>query len=266
MTSTMTGAVSVEAYRRPFHETFGLFVDLLQYTRVSTSSQRDGSSREHDFHSEDPGPVGLYFYNMHPLPQYVSADWATKDIVQYPDLDWTYMLLQPNESKFIPTRPTTSPKFFIGPTPNNRTAEVDGKRDHDTVVEATFVGAYNTTYYDVDIEKGFSVPVWCVGAGDKWHTGEGCLANVLAFCPAEDRHYDRATGMYDQCRLSGSRARASTIRLWRQLCPDVYVLADDHSTKVASNSHVVECYIMEPRMVNVFANDLKMASSSPSIP
>lgn len=177
-------------------------------------------------------PMGIMFHNLHSHAQYISGDWAKKDTDTHPHLMWPNAHLAPNSSIFFPAPAQSSPKFYIGPTPNNRT--VGEKRDHDTIVEATFAGTYDTTYYDVDFEKGFSVPLWCVGSGDKWDSGEGCLVDVLAYCEEEDKYYDANSGLYDQCRNSG---KAETVNLWYQLCPGAYVLPDDRATKSVGEGH-----------------------------
>lgn len=217
--------------------------------------------------------IGMRFHNLRSEPQYISGDWAAKDTATHSGLETLDKYLQPKESIFFPAPANTSPKFYIGSTPNELTSKVGEKRNHDTIVEATFVGTYETTYYDVDFEKGFSSPLWCVGGGEKWHTGQGCLADVLALCPKDDRHHDAETGAYDQCR---TKQTPDTVALWRQLCPGSYVLSQDPDTRTVPSTHgkfvawlsarlhglmrrliVIDCYIMEPRMVNVYQKDLK---------
>ena len=177
---------------------------------------------------QDKGLMGIIFYNHNTNPQHISTDWAKDDVNQYPDLDWVYTILEPEDHVFIATDPCTSPKFFVSPTPNNRTAEVGSKRDHDTAVEATFQGGGDWTYFDVDIEKGFSVPIWCHGHGEEWNSGHGCVNDLLDECPECSRHYDNDTGIYDQC-LPMNTVEDYAMRY--RLCPDVYVKHDDDMTR-----------------------------------
>lgn len=177
---------------------------------------------------DDAGPVGIEFFNNNSLPMHISLDWAHIDTIHHPDIEWTNLVIAPGDSHSISAPAGTSPKYYIGATPNERTAEVDGRRNHNTVVEASYVAYADHTYFDVDIEKGFSVPIWCHGAQAAWETGEGCSSDVLAACPAEDRHFDERTGLYDYCIGTES---AVNIEVRERLCPYVYVRPDDTRTK-----------------------------------
>lgn len=180
------------------------------------------------------GPYGVHFYNNNSQTMHISADWAEKDIQAYgSQVTWDYSPIAPGGHIFIPGFPTTSPKFFIGLTPNQKTAEIGDKRNHDTAVEITFKGGHDWTYYDVDIEKGFSSPVWCHGEGEEWETGQGCTADLLAQCPEQDRHFDE-TGLYDQCVAAETE---DNLGLRLSLCPDVYVRYDDHKTKTSNGKN-----------------------------
>lgn len=167
------------------------------------------------------------------MTQYISADWPEKDRGEYGAheyLQFSTATVGPGESLWIPTLPHTSPKLYVGVSPNERTAEVGSHRNHDTLIEATFNGGYEHLYYDIDIERGFSSPVWCHGQGEPWQSGQGCVADLLAVCPEKDQHHNPATNVYDQCRAS-----AENLQLRYQLCPKAYVVwNDDWNTNTTS--------------------------------
>ena len=179
-------------------------------------------------HPAPTGHTGIWFRNEHPLDQYLSVDFAEKDMAAHPDLVAQDMTIAATEHIFLPMRPGMSPKFFLSPTPNNRSAEVGDKRDSDTAVEVTFAGFQGHTYYDVDIERGFSVPVWCYGYDQDWEDGSGCLADLLDGCPEHLKHFDESSGMHDQCLGDGSEA---SVMRRRKMCPQVYVQSDDEQTR-----------------------------------
>ncbi|KAL1305960.1 hypothetical protein AAFC00_004098 [Neodothiora populina] len=187
---------------------------------------------------------GIKFVNEHSVGIHVSNDWAAKDKAEYPDLIRTNEFIVPGGSLYLPASEHTSPKFYLAPTANGKSTFVESRRDHNTVVEATFGGFSNVTYYDVDIEKGISVPIWCHGELDDWDTGAGCLQDVLSVCPKEDRHIDAKTGIYDYCRGTNS---AENIAIRASLCPDAYLLWDDMDTKHIHSGHVLTCTIHDPK-------------------
>lgn len=172
--------------------------------------------------------IGTRFVNNNSQPMYISMDWAAEDEVTYPGIAWQNELVQPGSQVFMQAPPNTHVKYYVGPVANDKSTVVGEQRDHNTVAEITYVGAYNLSYYDVDIEKGFSVPLWCHGENDPSDTGEGCLSDVLAACHPENRHIDEATGIYDYCI---GRQTEDSLEMRQALCPDVYIQSDDHRTK-----------------------------------
>jgi hypothetical protein len=186
--------------------------------------------------------MGIWFINNNSATHHISADWAAQDRTQHPNtaiLDFETSTLDPNTSLFIPALAGLSPKFLVGVSPNNHSALVGSNRDHDTAIEATFSGNGGWTYYDVDIERGFSSPVWCHGLGEKWESGQGCTVDLLAACPEKYRHYDWASGVYDQCR--GTRDREN-LHLRASHCPMAYVRWDDERTRVTQGKHGEFCF------------------------
>jgi hypothetical protein len=178
--------------------------------------------------------MGFWVLNRNDMTHHISADWAEKDRGRYGPheyLQFSTAAVAPGENLWIPTLPGTSPKLYVGVSPNDKTAEVGSNRNHDTLIEATFNGGYGHLYYDVDMERGFSSPVWCHGQGDPWESGQGCVADLLAVCPPKDQHHNPITNVYDQCRESPEN---KAIRY--QLCPKSYIVwNDDWNTNTTSN-------------------------------
>lgn len=168
---------------------------------------------------------------------HISNDWSSDDMLIYPDLAWIDEVVPAGGSIYLPAPHFTSPKYYVGPTSNNRSAAVGDRRNHHTVVEATYgkakPGYTATTWWDIDIEKGFSVPIWCVGAEDHERNGYGCLADVLAACPQEDRHIDNETGIYDYCI---GKDTEENLGMRKKLCPDIYVVHNDLRTNSIANN------------------------------
>lgn len=106
-------------------------------------------------------------------------------------------------------------------------------------IEANFQGYDGTTFFDVDVEKGFSVPVVCT-SGDGLITS-GCSIDKLPNCPPAQRLTD-ASGATVAC--SNPQTSAS-IALMREGCPNEYVVWDDVQTR-ATKSTVISCDIGVP--------------------
>lgn len=179
-------------------------------------------------------PMGFWILNRNAMKHHVSADFAAEDFATYGSheyLKFSTTTIGPGENLWIPTLPGVSPKLYVGVSPNNNTAEVGSHRNHDTLIEASFEGGYGHLYYDIDIERGFSSPVWCHGQGDTWENGRGCVADLLSVCPVKDQHHHPVTGLYDQCR-----GAADNVDFRRHYCPESYVLFnDDWNTKGTGN-------------------------------
>lgn len=174
---------------------------------------------------------GIHINNTSPYTVYLSADWAAKD---YP-LDTTDVdaaltdddaTLSPSAATFIRGAANTSPKIYLSFTPNS--PSVGPKRDHDTVIEVTWSCAGGLTYFDVDIEKGFSCPVWCRGYGVENTTGSGCISDVFNNCPEKYRHYDDQ-GKVDQCWAD--EMDPDSVSRFREHCPHTYADWDDTGTQ-----------------------------------
>lgn len=176
------------------------------------------------------GDIGLRIRNDNPSTEYVSIDWAAKDSASHPELVTPNVTVQPGETTFIPVPAGASPKFYFGFSPNDRAT--GAKRDGDTAVEATFVGWAGHTFFDVDIEKGFSVPLWCHGEADEEAHGRGCNADLLATCDKQDAHVDALSGKVDQCRAS-----PRNFQTWSDMCTKAYTYADDHSVTTVLQGH-----------------------------
>lgn len=178
--------------------------------------------------------AGVEFHNKNSQPMHISNDWTAEDEVKHPGISWDNIIVAPGEVAFMAAPLESTGKYYIGPTNNSRTAEVAERRDHNTIFESYYGGYAGFTFFDVDIEKGFSVPMWCHGAQEAWSTGEGCLEDVLAACPDRDRHVDNATGIYDYCE---GNLCPENVAIRAALCPRVYVLHDDDATKAVSKGH-----------------------------
>ncbi|TKA54720.1 hypothetical protein B0A49_13163 [Cryomyces minteri] len=177
--------------------------------------------------TSDPG---FWIKNENTHPVFISFDVssgaAPADI--WLDSQW---------SQWVPTNKGWSGAFYVSTTRTDRA--VGAKRNADTKVEATFQGANDLTYFDVDIEKGFSLPVWC--GPRAWNVASGCSYDFLSDCPQGDRHYDQFTGEYDQCRNPQS---AESIVRFRSHCPSAYVQWNDVQTK-ASTNNILNCYVQD---------------------
>ncbi|KAF2723588.1 hypothetical protein K431DRAFT_310695 [Polychaeton citri CBS 116435] len=152
----------------------------------------------------------------------------------------------------LPGMPETSQSIFLGLSCNANTASVGSKRDSDTLVEVTYglPGSENTaegahlTFYDVDLEKGFSVPVWCTGPdpSDSRDTQVGCKTDILqgGHCPPDLIRYEG-----DSIVQCFNPQTMDVITQWRLLCPDSYIMAGDDwcSHGLGSFKHVLECYV-----------------------
>ncbi|KAG9741123.1 hypothetical protein KCU86_g4178, partial [Aureobasidium melanogenum] len=189
-------------------------------------------------------PMGFWILNRNALKHHISADWAAVDFERFDSheiFNFRTATVEPGENLWIPTIPGVSPKLYVGVSPNNNTAEIGEYRDHDTLIEAKFKGGYGHLYFDIDIERGFSSPVWCHGQGDAWEEGQGCVADLLSVCPVKDQHRDPSTGLYNQCR-----GAADNIDFRRQYCPKTYVVWDDDwNTRTTSNKDVLMCTIID---------------------
>ena len=179
--------------------------------------------------------ISITFHNQHGRPIFISGDHAAGDINSHgverlPSLDHK---LQPEDVLTIPGLPLTSPKYFLSTTPNQASPEIGEKRDHDTAVEVTYVGYEQKTYWDVDSEKGLSVPVWCHAATDSWSSGQGCEGDVLAGCQPHLVHTG-PDGVADQCWGEGT---AVDVARRRGFCPTAYVVFNDEGTRTMMNGH-----------------------------
>ncbi|KAH0373076.1 hypothetical protein KCU65_g707, partial [Aureobasidium melanogenum] len=204
---------------------------------------------EPHYYAGQPGPdaahpMGFWILNRNSLKHHISADWAAEDLGRFGSheiFNFRTATVEPGENLWIPTIPGVSPKLFVGVSPNNNTAEIGEYRDHDTLIEAKFRGGYGHLYFDIDIERGFSSPVWCHGQGDAWEDGQGCVADLLSMCPEKDQHRDPKTNLYDQCR-----GAPDNIAFRRQHCPKTYVVwDDDYATHTTSYKDVLMCTIID---------------------
>ncbi|KAI4728171.1 hypothetical protein E4T49_04010 [Aureobasidium sp. EXF-10728] len=206
----------------------------VQSSAPTVASEIEKSADGQTYGEDEPGPdaahsMGIWVLNRNALTHHISTDWAEDDFWQYGAheyLQFSTATLGPGENLWIPTLPGMNPKLFVGVSDNNKTAEVGDHRNHDTLIEATFQGGYGHLYYDIDIERGFSSPVWCHGQGDPWEYGQGCVADLLSVCPEKDQHRHPVTGVYDQCRGADDN-----IAFRRHYCPRSYVVYnDDYAT------------------------------------
>lgn len=182
------------------------------------------------------GQCGIFFNNTTPVPMFLSGDWAAEDYDEYGDqLASLEFHLEPSGTLWVPTYEGTSPKIFVSFT--NNSVALGAKRNSDTVVEATFNSANDHLYFDVDIEKGFSVPVWCRALGPQNAEGSGCVNDVLGDCPEQYRHYDEVDGVQvvDQC--TADQNDPESVARFRNHCPHTYVFWDDQGTRVSTVSN-----------------------------
>ncbi|KAK5138575.1 hypothetical protein LTR08_000163 [Meristemomyces frigidus] len=115
--------------------------------------------------------------------------------------------------------------IFVGLVPNG--LDVGDWRNHDTKVELTVGGYENFDFFDVDQEKGASVPV-VISVGDMHG---GCPVDKLPSCPVEWQMRHVASGPVVQCR-NDQTAQAQAF--FEGDCPNTYVRFDDIQTKVAT--------------------------------
>lgn len=171
------------------------------------------------------GPAGIWFDNQNGASVHISNDWALPGAASHNA--W----IEPGAKQFFEAPLGSSTKYFVGPVLNSRDPDTNEQRDHNTVVEVTYGNGVMFTYYDLDIEKGFSLPIWCHGSEDPWDDGQGCLEDVLSACPEADKHFDETTGIYDYCEAKNTTENFS---IRAGLCPHIYVLFDDHQTKATN--------------------------------
>ncbi|GAB7340083.1 hypothetical protein MBLNU457_6575t1 [Dothideomycetes sp. NU457] len=190
--------------------------------------------------------IGLLINNFYGGDIYVSGDWAAKDVAKHGAMPNQSHILANGSSVFVKAFPGTSPKYYFGITPNEAGPQVGSKRDHDTVFEATFIDEYGKTFYDIDVERGFSVPLWCHGSQEDWTAGKGCEGDLLSTCPEKLQHLDK-DGVVDQCRSEPNRM---DILRRREVCPRAYIVYDDDKWGVEAidppGSAVVVCTITDP--------------------
>lgn len=172
------------------------------------------------------GEVGVYFHNQHFMAMHISGDWAGSDKVAHPGLTEPYEIVQPGETVFIPALLGTRPKYFVGPVDNRPTAKVGCNRDSNSAVEVCFGGFERRQYYDLDLEKGFSVPIWCRGDTEKPEEGSGCRSDLLARCPEQYRHHNAETGIYDFCL-----GDPTNLEFRKRECPSSYTLFNQKRTR-----------------------------------
>jgi len=169
--------------------------------------------------------TGFLIHNQYGSDIHISGDWAATDLKRYGEINMPKQcyVLENDTTILLEALPDTSPKYYFGLTPN--THDLGSKRDHDTVIEATFCNQDGDTYYDVDVEKGVSVPIWCHAQTERWDAGRGCEGDVLSDCPHHLQHYDKGISMIDQCV---GEASLTDIRRRRRYCRQAYVLSEDH--------------------------------------
>lgn len=179
--------------------------------------------------------IGTVIHNQLGRDLHISIDVDSEQYDSYQDVTPFYDVLPPNSGPHcIPGLPQTSQTIFLGLTCNANNASVGSRRDADTLVEVHY-GQPDTeesgdgsrlTYYDVDLEKGFSVPVWCTGPDptDTRDAQVGCKTDILHdLCPVDLVRLDGDSMI--QCL---NPQTPDMIEQWRQVCPDSYVMADDN--------------------------------------
>lgn len=182
--------------------------------------------------------MGISFINHHNRPIFISGDWAQKDLdnkqISKPGSDPLSLdtKLAPGKHTFFPGFASASPKFFVSTTPAQ--ACIGEKRDHDTAIEITWRDYSGKTFYDVDVERGTSVPIWCHGRHEEWQSGMGCEGDVLRDCPPHLTHTHGDNGRVDQCR--GENTTEDINRRFAK-CPTSYISADDARTHVMAEGH-----------------------------
>ncbi|KAF2229069.1 hypothetical protein EV356DRAFT_511798 [Viridothelium virens] len=174
-----------------------------------------------DYLNSHTGSAGILFYNSNSAEVHVSFDFSKFTHVP------TDVVVPAGESHFFPIPPGISQyghAFYVGSTPNNLGARA--KRDSDTKVEFTMNGFSGHSYYDVDVERGVSLPVRVTDLNGKIHAG--CAIDKMKICPTQWKHY-HTDGRLDQCK---NPQNAEAVKFFRQGCPDWYVKSDDKVTKV----------------------------------
>ncbi|KAI9655833.1 MAG: hypothetical protein M1821_005268 [Bathelium mastoideum] len=177
------------------------------------------------------GSAAILFHNSNTAQVHVSFDFSA-----YTNLP-TDIVVPGGGSHFFPIPAGISKAghaFYVGSTPNRQ--ELGTKRDADTKTEFTMNGWSGHAYFDIDVERGVSVPVRATDLKGQVHAG--CAVDKIKTCPQAWKHY-AADGRLDQCRNPQTQ---EAISFFRKGCPQWYVASDDKMTMVkpwAKNSRSV---------------------------
>ena len=180
-------------------------------------------SQAKDYVHSHQGGAGIIFHNSDTAQVHISFDY--NGFTNLP----SDVVVPGGESRFFHIPPGISKvghAFYVGSTPNHR--GMGAKRDADTKTEFTLNGYSGHAYFDIDVERGVSVPVLATDVHGEAYAG--CSADKMKTCPQAWRHY-HSDGRLDQCKNTQT---LDAIRFFRQGCPDWYVLSDDRMTKVKS--------------------------------
>ncbi|KAI9701747.1 MAG: hypothetical protein M1820_006375 [Bogoriella megaspora] len=174
--------------------------------------------------STNPGSGAVLLYNGAPFPMHVSWDWCigTAVLSSQP----TDYVLEPYATSFFELPSSIQGlghAFYVSRTPN---PEIAGpKRTHDTKMEFLMRGHGGHMYFDVDVEKGVSIPMIATDLFGPMKSG--CGVDKLATCPEQWKHYG-SDGLPDQCL---NWQTSDSIGYFRDSCPGWYVMWNDEETR-----------------------------------
>ena len=134
--------------------------------------------------------------------------------------------LEPHGCWVEELEPTFSGSFSTGLRNNTECPAVGYKRDRDTKTEISNIPEKLALAFDVDLEKGASVPivVRMPSADGNTTVRAGCSVDKLAACPPEMQIWEDDK-LVNCVRNDDSPA---SLDFFRHGCPDIYVQPDDH--------------------------------------
>jgi hypothetical protein len=173
----------------------------------------------------------VVFYNAASTEMHLSFDYTKK--VDGLSPDYTVSSKKAAMLKIPQELIEEGQAFFVGPDAND--ASVGSKRDSNTKVEFTMKGYAGKTFFDVDVEKGFTVPVMMSDLGGTAESG--CSVDKLADCPDNLKEGDSI------CKNDQS---SSAIKYYREDCPHWYVQSDDKQTTVPISKKMIIWVVAGP--------------------
>ena len=197
------------------------------------------ASQAKDYLNSHAGSAAILFHNSGTAQVHVSFDFSSYTNVV------TDVVVPGGGDYFFPIPAGISKKghaFYVGSTPNH--AGLGSKRNSDTKTEFTMNGWSGHAYFDIDVERGVSVPVRATDLSGQVYAG--CSLDKVKNCPQAWKHY-HSDGRLDQCTNMQTH---EAIEFFRRGCPDWYVNTNDKVTRVkpwAKNSKSVLLVVAGPQ-------------------